>query len=207
MPGFGGTVSALRADGVNHLASAFPTITTFGWLSPWHGGLTPVLVPPGEDSFPGRLTQQRCSAEPLETADARGVVWRGVRQRATLDHEALRGLTVEIDTLTVGGSPLVRHALRVVNATPVGMHGTDEVSLPCPADVLHDGQVVVDLIYNPLETALMVAARERGARAYNGVSMLVFQAAEAFELWTGRPAPVEAMLGAAATELQSRVKP
>jgi shikimate dehydrogenase len=65
---------------------------------------------------------------------------------------------------------------------------------------------VVDLIYDPLETGLLVEARHRGARAHNGVSMLVFQAAEAFEHWTGHDAPVEAMLRAAAAALQSRAK-
>jgi shikimate dehydrogenase len=106
----------------------------------------------------------------------------------------------------VGDATDVAKAELVVNATPVGMHGPAEGRLPCPADVLHDGQVVVDLVYDPLETALMVEARRRGARAHNGVSMLVFQAAEAFERWTGRDAPVAAMLTAAGSALQSRAK-
>jgi shikimate dehydrogenase len=92
----------------------------------------------------------------------------------------------------------------VVNATPVGMSGPDAGRLPCPADGLHPKQVVVDLVYDPLDTPLLAAARERGAVARNGVSMLVFQAARAFELWTGRDAPVEAMLGAAEAALRSR---
>jgi shikimate dehydrogenase len=92
----------------------------------------------------------------------------------------------------------------VVNATPIGMHGPGAGLLPCPESVLHAGQTVVDLVYDPLETPLLTAARARGAAAYNGVSMLVFQAARAFEIWTGRDAPVEAMLGAAAEALQSR---
>jgi shikimate dehydrogenase len=106
----------------------------------------------------------------------------------------------------VGVAADVAKADLVVNATPVGMHGPDEGAMPCPADLLQPGQVVVDLVYDPLETALLVEARRRGARAHNGVSMLVFQAAEAFELWTGRDAPVEAMLRAAAAALQSRAK-
>ena len=72
------------------------------------------------------------------------------------------------------------------------------------ATVLRDGQVVVDLIYDPLETPLIAEARRRGASAYNGVSMLVFQAARAFELWTGCDAPVEAMLRAVREVLRSR---
>lgn len=106
---------------------------------------------------------------------------------------------------TVGTMDDIGHADLLVNATPVGMHG--DTALPCPPDALHGGQVVVDLIYDPLETPLLAAARERGVAAYNGVSMLVFQAAQAFELWTGRDAPVEAMLGAVGDALQSRAKP
>jgi shikimate dehydrogenase len=92
----------------------------------------------------------------------------------------------------------------VVNATPIGMHGPGAGLLPCPESVLHAGQTVVDLVYDPLETPLLTAAQAGGAAAYNGLSMLVFQAARAFEIWTGRDAPVEAMLGAAAGALQSR---
>ena len=117
-PGFGGTVSALREGAVEHLASPFPNVTTFGWMSPWRGGLTPILIPPGEDAFPGNLSEETFDAKSVEVMDGRGILWRGVRQRATPSHEALRGLTVEIDTLTVGGSLVVKHSLRLVNATP-----------------------------------------------------------------------------------------
>ena len=83
----------------------------------------------------------------------------------------------------------------VVNATPVGMGGN--TGLPVPAQLLGPGQVVAELVYHPAETPLMAAARERGARTANGSSMLVHQAAVAFERWTGRPAPVDVMRAAA----------
>jgi len=84
----------------------------------------------------------------------------------------------------------------VVNATSVGMGlpGTSEV--PFPPEALHHGQVVADIVYQPLVTPLVAAARERGVTAANGVSMLVHQAAVAFELWTGTAAPIEAMTAA-----------
>lgn len=95
----------------------------------------------------------------------------------------------------------------VVNATPVGMAGTaggrateagppgaaDTFGLPVPTDRLGPGQLVVDLIYHPPVTALIEAARARGATAIGGLGMLVHQAALAFELWTGCPAPVRSM--------------
>lgn len=91
----------------------------------------------------------------------------------------------------------------VVNATPLGMAGHDGAALPLDPGLLRPGQLLVDLIYEPAETALLAAARARGVRAFNGVRMLVHQAARAFELWTGREAPIEAM-AAATTEALAR---
>ncbi|HUP75334.1 MAG TPA: shikimate dehydrogenase [Acidimicrobiales bacterium] len=85
----------------------------------------------------------------------------------------------------------------VVNATPLGMAGPLEAAVPVPLHLLRPGQVLVDLVYNPLETPWLAAARERGIEAHNGLSMLVFQAARAFGHWTGVAAPVDAMLAAA----------
>jgi shikimate dehydrogenase len=91
----------------------------------------------------------------------------------------------------------------VVNATPVGMAGpggsrpAGDVQLPLDPGLLRPGQVVAELVYHPASTPLMEAAAARGARSANGVSMLVQQAAVAFELWTGRDAPVQAMRAAA----------
>ena len=83
----------------------------------------------------------------------------------------------------------------VVNATPAGM-GADSV-MPCAPGLLHKGQVAVDLIYEPLVTPWLAALRAGGVEAHNGLSMLVYQAAAAFELWTGADAPVEVMRQAA----------
>jgi shikimate dehydrogenase len=87
----------------------------------------------------------------------------------------------------------VREADVVVNATPVGMHPREEES-PLPgAEWLRPGQVVFDMVYNPARTRLLRLAELAGARPVGGLSMLVHQGAEAFELWTGCAAPVEAM--------------
>ena len=83
----------------------------------------------------------------------------------------------------------------VVNATSVGM-GVDP-AMPCDPTLLRPGQVAVDLVYEPIETAWLVALRQRGVEAHNGLSMLAYQAAAAFELWTGTKAPVEVMRQAA----------
>lgn len=60
------------------------------------------------------------------------------------------------------------------------------------------------MIYDPAETPLVAMARRGGARAAGGVGMLVHQAAHAFSLWTGEPAPTAAMAAAARAELAHR---
>lgn len=80
----------------------------------------------------------------------------------------------------------------VVNATPIGMG--DDAGIPIEPVA---GQWIVDLVYHPLETGLLRKATETGARPIGGLGMLVHQAALAFELWTGLPAPLSAMRDAA----------
>jgi len=97
----------------------------------------------------------------------------------------------------------LRGADVLVNSTPVGMSpGTYES--PVEPRQLHGGLLVFDLVYNPVETRLLRDAEEAGARTLSGVSMLVYQGAEAFRLWTGREAPVEVMRNAVIAELGAR---
>lgn len=102
----------------------------------------------------------------------------------------------------IGSSADVAEADLVVNATPLGLSGGGIDALPVDPDLLHPGQLVVDLIPNPAVTPLMKAAQERGAATAGGLGMLVHQGALAFELWTGRPAPIEVMRRAAAGALR-----
>ena len=95
---------------------------------------------------------------------------------------------------------LARASDIVVNATPLGMarragptDGEPPHAAVLDADALHSAQVVVDLVYHPIETLLLRNARERGARAVSGLGMLVHQAALQVERWTGQPAPLTAM--------------
>ena len=93
----------------------------------------------------------------------------------------------------------------VVNATPVGMDGTPVAeAVLLDTGRLHPDQVVVDLVYHPLRTPLLVAARERGAVAVTGLGMLIHQAAHAFRLWTGEDPPLEVMSAAALAALAHR---
>ncbi len=82
----------------------------------------------------------------------------------------------------------------LVNATSVGLASAET---PIDPNLVSTGILVVDLIYNPRETELLRAARERGARVLGGLGMLVYQAAAAFEAWTGVDPPIEVMRQAA----------
>jgi shikimate dehydrogenase len=85
----------------------------------------------------------------------------------------------------------------IINATPLGMGGTgNEKQLPLPITNIQKEQIVVDLIYNPLETPLLNSARLIGARTVNGIGMLVHQAALQYALWTGKEAPLDVMFDA-----------
>jgi shikimate dehydrogenase len=90
----------------------------------------------------------------------------------------------------------------VVNTTSVGMWPESDAT-PWPAEVDYPaGALLLDLIYNPPETRLMASARSQGARADNGLKMLVHQGAEAFRLWTGVEPPVGVMLDACLAALR-----
>jgi shikimate dehydrogenase len=105
------------------------------------------------------------------------------------------------------GAPVgevVEAAALVVNATSVGMAAGDGLPLGLDAAVLHGGQFVADLIYAPATTPLLAAARRRGAATANGLGMLINQAARQLAIWTGRPAPIEAMSAAALAALSQR---
>jgi shikimate dehydrogenase len=96
----------------------------------------------------------------------------------------------------------VRSASLLVNATPVGMSPHAEASIwpdncSMPAEL-----AVLDLVYAPLETKLLKQAKASGAQAVDGLSMLIEQGAEAFTLWTDRPAPISVMRKACERQIQ-----
>lgn len=84
-----------------------------------------------------------------------------------------------------------READIVIQATPLGMKADDPS--PLPPDAFRPGQLAFDLVYVFPETPFMKAARAGGARAVNGLGMLLHQGAYAFEIWTGRTPPLDEM--------------
>lgn len=93
--------------------------------------------------------------------------------------------------------PLLPHVDGVVNSTALGMAPHADTSPPVAWDALPDTAWACDLVYRPLHTRFLQAARERGLRTVDGLGMLVHQGALAFERWTGERAPVAVMRQAA----------
>ncbi len=89
----------------------------------------------------------------------------------------------------------------VVNATPLGM-GADS-SMPCDPSTFDSSQLVIELIYEPWDTAWLAGARRQGASVMNGFPMLLHQAASQFLLWTGVEAPIDAMAAVAQGQIRS----
>jgi shikimate dehydrogenase len=90
----------------------------------------------------------------------------------------------------------------IVQTTPMGMRPEDPA--PIPPELIEPRHVVCDIIYLPEETPLLQAARLRGASQVGGLGMLLHQGALAFEIWTGRPAPLPVMREALQKELARR---
>ena len=86
---------------------------------------------------------------------------------------------------------LIQGCRLLVNCTPVGMRSKDP--LPIKAKLLHKGLKVYDIVYTPLKTRLVKTAEGKSIKAVNGINMLLYQGVLAFELWTGRKAPVSLM--------------
>lgn len=82
----------------------------------------------------------------------------------------------------------------LVNCTPMGMkHSAAEGQSPLAEELIPEQALIYDVVYNPVETPLLIDAKKIGARTLGGLGMLVYQGAAAFELWTGIEAPTDIM--------------
>jgi shikimate dehydrogenase len=95
----------------------------------------------------------------------------------------------------------------LVQCTSAGMQGADSgepLAELVPWSKLPNDALAYDLIYAPLETPFLRAAREHGRRTQHGLSMLVGQAQLAIEIWLGKKPPLEPLMAAALGELEHR---
>ncbi len=134
---------------------------------------------------------------------ARGVAWALRRaghevvilsrkpEQASVLAGALGAYAGALDRMTLESA--LEGATLLVNCTPAGMWPDAERSA-LPEDVhLPANMLVYDLVYRPRPTLMLQNAARSGCRTQDGLAMLVYQGAAAFELWTGRTAPVETM--------------
>lgn len=126
--------------------------------------------------------------------------------------------TIQVDELVrdlsrrtnadVSGGDLGKEVVRataqhdvIVQGTPMGMAPDSLEESAVPPECLRSEHVVFDMVYRPARTRLVQQAQEVGCTIIPGVDMLIFQAALQFEIWTGHPAPIEAMRAAVLKEL------
>jgi shikimate dehydrogenase len=109
---------------------------------------------------------------------------------------ALAALVGARAKLTLCGSvaEAIEGAVGLVNGTPIGMAPNRDS--PVPAGLLRAGLFVADAVYSPLWTPLLVSAKAMGARIMTGRDLALYQAGDAFELFTGAHAPIETMAAA-----------
>jgi shikimate dehydrogenase len=133
---------------------------------------------------------------------ARAIVWGLGRERARVEvwNRTISKAAELCAALggTVNPDPDPSEYDVIVNSTAVGLSAEDPFAeLPlAPAD-FQPGQLVVDLVYGDLQTALLSSARERGAETIDGIEVLVHQGAASLQIWTGRLPPLDVMRAAA----------
>jgi shikimate dehydrogenase len=137
----------------------------------------------------------------------------GIKSLALFDIEAERaeklasdlkakGITVLKSDKSAEFREAVSTADLLINCTPVGMkHSASEGQSPLDETLISPKSLFYDVVYNPIKTPLLKSAEKVGAKAMGGLSMLVYQGAYAFELWTGRKAPVDIMMAKARSAL------
>lgn len=85
----------------------------------------------------------------------------------------------------------------IINATPLGMAPDLIYETPLKRDHIRRDSIVLDLVYNPIKTRLLIEAEKAGAYVISGLKVLVAQGAKAFKLWTGIDPPIDIMYSAA----------
>jgi shikimate dehydrogenase len=190
---------AAKIGAVNTVVNRDGRLT--GYNTDWLGAVTALTA---KISLKGRHVLI-LGAGGASRAIAFGIIHAGGRVSLT-DVDAPRAAAMAGD---LGAAALPPEALEtcpatiLVNATPVGM--TPDVNgIPISPDLLGRFEVVMDIVYQPLQTRLLREAQARGVAAIDGLQMLIRQATAQFELWTGREAPTEIMARAACEALEMK---
>ena len=115
------------------------------------------------------------------------------RRNLATDLRDKTGVSVEEEDLDEGRlKNALPEARVIIHCTPVGM--APKIGRSCiPPKFLHRELIVMDVVYNPRETQLLIEARTAGCRTISGLEMFLYQAVAQFERWTGQSAPVQVM--------------
>jgi shikimate dehydrogenase len=146
------------------------------------------------------------------TLAARGanliILNRTASRAAACASDVAKATNASIEALTLERKNLadaMERAHLLVNTTSVGMYPKGDETL-VTANMIRPHFVVADIVYNPYKTRLLVEAEKAGARTINGLEMLIWQGALAFEKWTGKKAPLNVMRKEATRALKSYEK-
>ncbi len=124
------------------------------------------------------------------------------RSGLVTDLEAKTSVSVAEGSLSPDRLGAALHEADVLlHCTPIGMHPRTEETV-VPKELLHPRLIVMDIVYNPLETRLLREAKAAGCKTIRGLEMFLNQAVGQFELWTGQSAPTDVMR----TVLESRFR-
>ena len=122
---------------------------------------------------------------------------RGLAELVSRDFPQCRvdagDLAAETVESSMEGAEIVIHTTTATMSAAMGGSGGREQWLAPLMRGFRPGMVVHDMVYTPRWTDLLSAARNAGATVVSGLSLLLYQGAKSFELWTGRPAPIEIM--------------
>ncbi|RKL61834.1 shikimate dehydrogenase [Thermoanaerobacteraceae bacterium SP2] len=92
----------------------------------------------------------------------------------------------------------------IVNCTSIGMNNNGDLSALIPWNNVRKGAIIYETVYEPLETTFLRKARSLNLDTVEGISLLVYQATDAFNIWTGKPAPLEIMKKSVVDYLNSK---
>jgi shikimate dehydrogenase len=143
----------------------------------------------------------------LALAKAERIVFHDVdaAKAAKLARDIRKKTGVSAEAVSSHGlAAAAREARCLINATPLGLKKDDP--LPLDRELILPHHLVCDLVYNPPETGLLKAAKDRGARRLPGIGMLLYQGVIAFEIWTGAKAPIAVMKSALARLIKGRAR-
>jgi shikimate dehydrogenase len=137
---------------------------------------------------------------------ARAAVWALLKQQASVTLFArdvakahALGQVFDVSYESLSSASFAGYDV-VINATPLGS-GELIHQVPATADQLHGARFVYDLVYNPIETRFLQEASKAGCKTVRGLEMLIAQAKNQFELWTGETPSLNVMSDAAVTTL------